>query len=719
MKIKKTSFGEELENYRDAIFMHHLQKAFGILREQIVPLLHDGNLREEALTVSESYDLMLEAFARNQNDPDRARMYEQMEKWSFEIWERLQFYPHEAETHNPYFHAREEWLKHHSIQPDFYQETLESCFTRRKMLNPKSKTYKQELFELSQEEDEALDNLFNQIWYSCLWTEQEAHQVSQLMESPAISQNVRVTATSAIVVALTHHFDERKYLQLVGLCCHPSLQVSQRALVGVCLTLFIHYENRTTHYTLWDVLAMLSELPKLEKRLQTIQLEFVNAAAAMKLSQHIQENCIPLVTREDSGWEEAHEWLREGADIYLSSFRHLKGFPFFAHPAHWFYLFDPDDCHVQSILNRFLDKQSETMHYLMQSVVFCDADKYSFCFTLDDMNESQLGMLVGQLEEQREAVMDQVVYQDSIRRRAEGMKEITGQFVQELNRFFKCYAYRGNSWDPFAQCADFWHLDPIRKLTADDSFTTVLINQLRKWEMTEWPLEGYPQFQEVEEFHLESLKTLIDLNIKNGANPRLVVYQLRQMIKEEREPQWAIRRLAKCVRMKKMEPGFNITLTDLEVYEKWLEMEPDNEKAATQYGKILLEAQEYEKALPYLHRWEFAVKNPLNPFRALTWALLNLQRIDEAKRYSQRVFTFEEHTFDDWVNAGHIAMVEGNVQEALRCYRTAIPLAKPSWTSEDIILNIEDVNAFVPKYTREFHVDMRLMVDTLERELKN
>jgi tetratricopeptide (TPR) repeat protein len=721
----------------------HLKDAFDILRRDLLPQCKDGRLREEGLTLCDSYDLMLDSVARAKDDPDRRRIFEQMTKWGFEMKTRLCLEHDLRFSTNHYTQMRKQHLAEPLPSYTELHELLETAHTERILLHADQPDYAEARDRVEKQQMKALDLLFEKIWTSDLWTETEAHEMHELTQSATLGTDVMCVITSAILMGLMHHFDERKYLQLVGLCCHSHLQVSQRALVGVCLTLCSYYDEMGYLDSVWNVMDMLAELPNIEKRLETIQLEFIHACVAEKVSKQLANNVIPVVTRESQLLQEEMEryseaeddldveemeakrsehqqkmsdklrilndWQRSGEDVYLSSFSALKHFSFFLDPAHWFYLFNHHNPYVRLIFDLFKGKQGESIRQLMDSVVFCNSDKYSFLFSLKDMPESQMGMFVQQLDEQREAMMENVTFHNSTRRRTEGMEEITRHYVQELNRFFKCWRFHHEMRDPFDDEANFWRATPTYRLVKDTDFLLVQIDLLRKWRRYLWASFCYMDLEEEGKHVVDCAKWRVEdcIDAKSYKEAGRLLFD---MMAKDQDPVWAIRRLAYCAR-------HTNSIDESLVLKRWVELEPDNTKAAVAYGKLLLRELEYEKALPYLHRWEFTAKDPLEALRSLTWALVNLNRPDEAKRYNDKVLTQYETTYDDWINAGHIAFLRGDLNGALERYRKALPLYK-GMTPEDIHYSVGELSEVIDRSKNDQMIDLAILQDIIDKEAK-
>lgn len=78
----------------------------------------------------------------------------------------------------------------------------------------------------------------------------------------------------------------------------------------------------------------------------------------------------------------------------------------------------------------------------MNSDVFCNSDKYSFCFTMLQMPESQRNLMQQQLNGQHEAseeLKERLKEMSQSKARAEF---VSRQYIHDLYRFFKLWSRR-------------------------------------------------------------------------------------------------------------------------------------------------------------------------------------------------------------------------------------------------------------------------------------
>jgi tetratricopeptide (TPR) repeat protein len=96
--------------------------------------------------------------------------------------------------------------------------------------------------------------------------------------------------------------------------------------------------------------------------------------------------------------------------------------------------------------------------------------------------------------------------------------------------------------------------------------------------------------------------------------------------------------------------------------------------------------------------------------------LINLKRADDALNYSQRVFAQSQPVYDDWINAGHIAFMQGDTQRALDLYRKAIPLYMES-NRENIYYSVGEIETILQPMPHERRIDIALIKDIIYKEI--
>lgn len=105
-------------------------------------------------------------------------------------------------------------------------------------------------------------------------------------------------------------------------------------------------------------------------------------------------------------------------------------------------------------------------------------------------------------------------------------------------------------------------------------------------------------------------------------------------------------------------------------------IDPDYDQALANLGNLYLAMEQWEEAIPYFER---LLNKPLyrTPYLAqnnLAWALHNLGRHDEAKRYYEKALFFNPKFCLALNNLGRLHAEQGDTREALRRFHKAIEL---------------------------------------------
>ena len=137
-------------------------------------------------------------------------------------------------------------------------------------------------------------------------------------------------------------------------------------------------------------------------------------------------------------------------------------------------------------------------------------------------------------------------------------------------------------------------------------------------------------------------------------------YQLADMFQPNHA--WTIRHLATCHR------ALKDYVKSLEYYKKAESLQPGNRTIIYHIGTCLVGMEHYDEALQYFYRLDLEEENNPKNWRAIGWCSLLSGRWGQAAKYYNRI-PEKERTADDWLNAGHVAWVSGNILTATDYYR--------------------------------------------------
>lgn len=657
---------------------------------------NDWTLRNRLEQAKVSYQYMLQYMRQGINDPERQKLYRQLlaETWELAEQTRISLLD---EVSTRYYHSLHKnkknmvagygmssWLKVLESFPD----DMAVC-----QLMPDNK---QSLDSALQRHEGTAQYLFLTTWGNSGWTAEEEQEARLYLESELLPVNDLCLFTGAILLSLMECFDPRKFSWLLDAATHADTQVNQRALVIIAIILHIHSSRLRLYPELMAKLSLLDEDGSFGKQLNRVYIQLLRSRETEKIDKKMREEIIPEMMRNvnimrnmkfgfeenpeendlNPDWEKAfessglgdkiremNELQLEGADVYMSTFAQLKTYPFFKEPYNWFY---PFDMHHSSIIKEFGFKptgDNAILSLILQSGFFCNSDKYSLCFTMAHIPQSQRTMMLSQMTSQDlDALMDESK-SSALRQYAERPDVISNQYVHDLYRFFKLSQRRHEFRDIFKEEIALHRIPALKDiLCKPELLITIADFHFRK----EHPAEA-----------LELYKELIALNHANADIFQKAGYCLQ---KEKRYKEaidaylkadvlkpdhvWTIRHLATCYRQ------IRDFASALEYYKKVEAIQPENHNILFYAGSCLAELERYEEALQYFFKLDFIESNCIKAWRAIGWCSFVNGKYEQAMKYYEKILA-SKPLAADYLNAGHVAWRTGKIEKAAELYSKA------------------------------------------------
>lgn len=656
----------------------------------------DWTLHSRLEQAKVSYQYMLQYMRQGINDPERQKLYRQLlaETWELAEQTRISLLD---ESSTRYYHALHKnkknmaagygmssWLKVLESFPD----DMAVC-----QLMPDNK---QSLDGALQRHEETAQYLFLTTWGNSSWSAEEEVEAKMYLNSELLPANDLCLLTGAILLSLMECFDPRKFSWLLDAVTHADTQVNQRALVVIAIVLHIHSNRLWLYPELETRLSLLNEDGSFGKQLNRIYIQLLRSQETEKIDKKMREEIIPEMMRNvnimrnmkfgfeenpeendlNPDWEKAfessglgdkiremNELQLEGADVYMSTFAQLKTYPFFKEPYNWFY---PFDMHHSSIIKEFGFKptgDNAILSLILQSGFFCNSDKYSLCFTMAHIPQSQRTMMLSQMTSQDlDALMDESK-SSALRQYAERPDVISNQYVHDLYRFFKLSQRRHEFRDIFKEEIALHRIPALKEiLCKPELLITIADFHFRK----EHPAEA-----------LELYKELIALNHANADIFQKAGYCLQ---KEKRYKEaidaylkadvlkpdhvWTIRHLATCYRQ------IRDFASALEYYKKVEAIQPESHNVLFYAGSCLAELERYEEALQYFFKLDFIESNCIKAWRAIGWCSFVNGKYEQAMKYYEKILA-SKPLAADYLNAGHVAWRTGKIEKAAELYSKA------------------------------------------------
>lgn len=690
----------------------------GRVKEALVQLegisesCNDWELRNQIREQQTAYNYLLQYAGQNAEDPNRKHIYRQIHQKALELtaWTKISLnIPYSSD---PFYNQIRTFQK---SAPRSYMEllllleaytedmgTLDLLFSEEKRHDQRKK--------ICQQHEEALNELFNKTWVHFHWSEVEAEEAWKIIESLLVTSNDKAVLISAVTLNLMHIWDKRKVQFLINACRNEDLQVSQRALVGLFFVLII-YESYLDHYPEIAInLSLLTEQNKFRNDLVELQSQILMTLETDKIIQQMNTEIIPnliknpklkkgnifLNTEEgvdinpeweammektginDSIWK-ITEFQMEGGDIHMGTFCHLKDFPFFKQTSHWFYPLDFNHPEFLAISEKISKDQLKFMEIILRSETFCNSDKYSFYLSFVQMpsiaKEMNLKANMQMVEDEKEMMMD-IMNPDL------SATIIRRHYIQDLYRFYHIYVKKYYTEEDMGE-------DEYDKYDKEDNLQRKICIWNNKWckdifsneikkniADTLLQRKSYKISSELYRNILNDEGESIEILQKIGytLQKREIIYGAIEYYKRAdlllTDHIWTLKHLAQCYKSR------NDYRKALNIYKQIDRLSPDDLNIAQQISECLIMLEQYEEAIPLLYKVLYWKEDSGNAQRAIAWCLFHTRKYEESLKYYNQIFESGNPIREDWLNAGHVYLVQKDIPMAVTYYKKAKEMCK-------------------------------------------
>lgn len=704
------------------------------LREALVQLdafLQSGSnwqLSNKLEQIKLSYQYMLQYMKQGTTDPERHKLYRQLLKETWEIADQTRLTLLD-EVSDHYYHSlrkNAKWYPKEYTLP-VLQRILEGFADE--MAVSQLDNYKK-VDTILKRHEEIVKMIFLTTWGNSSWTAEEKKQAENMLRSETVPVNAVCIFVSAVTLSLMECFDERKLHWLLDGIGHSDPQINQRALVGLVIILNL-YPTRIAFYPeLMARISLCKENPNFSRQLNHIYIQLLRSQDTEKINKKMREEILPGMMKSvnfmrnmkfdfeemdendlNPDWEKAisqsglgdkiremNDLQMEGADIYMSTFAQLKGFPFFKEPHNWFYPFDKMHSSVVHQVGLGKSDKVSVLSIVLQSDFFCNSDKYSFCFTIAEMPEAQRNAMLQQLFPQ-----EQDVTVEELNKTGKAREEvISNQYIHDLYRFFKLSQRREEFRNIFKEEIAL-HRNPVLK----DFFSTpALLADIADFHFTkEHPVEALEIYQLLiarQQANADIFqKTGFCLQKEKRYKEAIDAYLKADMLKPEHL--WTLRHLATCYRQMK---DFDVAL---EYYRRVEGIQPENRNILFYIGSCLAELKQYDEALQYFFKLDFLENNCIKAWRGIGWCSFVTGKHEQAMKYYDRILSGKPYA-TDYLNAGHVAWVLKHIEKAAKLYGEAMAESG----SKDTFLSTFEKDREILLKQGISEEDIPLMLDIIE-----
>lgn len=699
------SLHQEIE---DLIFQHKLASAFKKL-EVFIKESMSFELKQDFEQVHENYSYLLQFLMKGYQDTERQNVYDSICRNLTELNDKARqnalFYCPEL----PHFKGKNYYTNQGKLTIETAEVLLDKIISSRAvsdmLLQTKIEDDDQSLDEQSKQ---GIEELFRIFWLTDYYDEAEIFLFEKLVESEEIKWYEKCLIVSAVTLGLLNNFDVNKFVILIDSYLRKLPNISERAFTGLFLSV-CKYDRRLKYYPnlklrfltlidhdefIIDIKSLIYQLiitkdtEEISKKLQEeILPEMIKYAPEIREKLDIEK----LLSDKDEDeknpkWkelfkdipglydkmEELSKLQMQGSDMFMSTFSHLKHFPFFNNLTNWLLPFHAEEKSLQNIfLGETETIQAKDFLSAMESAPYiCNSDKYSFCFNLKALPDQQKHILLDMFIEESHSLSEMVNEEGKL---YQGLKSkiIITQYLQDLYRFFKLNPSKNHFEDIFQMELNLCNTNIFRMLVPE----TGALREIAEYYFEK---KHFPEAQEIFlsliEFDADNVEILQKLGFcyqhqKNYS--KAINYYLKADIIDSGNV-WTWRKLAYCYL--KSEDYENA----LKYYQEIEKEDPENWKVQAYIAHCLYAMKNYEQALNIFYKVDLL--NPDNPQILKTIAFLNFR----LKKYEEALSTYlklsaDQLNYIDFLNIGHLYWSMSQRQNAVEYYLKSI-IANPEGT---------------------------------------
>lgn len=692
-------------NIEEYLYNQNLIDVYAPLKSRI-DSTGNWELKEELDTIRNTHETMLRFTALGIEDPNGDKLYSSLIRQTYTLYDRTERLIRLSAHSEHRYTAVNKALKEDS-NLNHIQLVLETLCEKMQRLQKQKGDMRESIFrhdmeEASEQHEETLVRMFNQIWTSDVWHKSDYETAVNMLNSDVIRITDLAILVSAATLSLHEMFDFYKLQLLFDAYLNPNAEVNQRALVGIVLATR-QYEKRFHAFPeIATRLSFYKEDPRFVKELYTIHTQLQFCYKTESISNKMRYDIIPTILKsknferteygiqeidaeltkngENPEWynkkedDKASQKMREmadlqleGADIYMSTFSHMKSYPFFHQTAHWFYPFYTD--HPSIHLTEKLQNGSTgiLMRLILEKSPFSNSDKYSFCFMMDSIGSVGQDMLSQQMAEQLPPGEDMNSMIENNKSHKEKTSDISRRYIYDLYRFFNIYPYHLQFQSPFA--------DKRKAFSPLTSVSLSFMNEFtdEKMALAEFFMrkEFYKEAEELfKSFNPQKTETDTDIWQKIGfcqqkQGKHAEAYQ-SYITAEELSPEskWTLTHLAYVASI------LREYKTASRCYDYLLRNDPDNVKLLMKKAEMLVSTEHFEEALPITYKLYYLDDKSVKCRKIHAKILLMTgNSLEKAEELFAQVVNEEPEDEHNSINLAHTLYAQGRSAEAYRVYR--------------------------------------------------
>jgi len=540
--------------------------------------------------------------------------------------------------------------------------------------------------------------IFTKIWLSGNWKDTDRLFLMDVFNDPAFFNHEKALFVSAILLSLQKRMDAEKLSILMELCTHEQMEISQRALVAMVLSLYVQDDRITLYTEIAPRLASIMDNPLLQESLVRVFYQLIRSKDTENITKRMQEEILPEITKfgseiqdkirngegedlseefnpdwknriENAGlsvkMQEFSEMQLEGVDVYMSTFSSQKSYPFFQDFSNWFLPFYPSHSNLSELFENNPLEGASILDTVLKSDYLCSSDKYSFCFNILQIPSSYRSSMANQFGADSEAYEEINKAQMGLTTQFK-QEQTSNRYIQDLYRFFHLFNRKKDFKNIFSLPLDLHNTKSLSVyLQSEQALKRIGYLYFKNKNFTQALavfdlLITNKNFEA--EIHQKRGFCLQQIQDKAGA---LDAYLQADLIQPDSI--WTLKRIAACYRQLKS------PIKALEYYRRAELLEPGQIPLTMNIGHCLVEAGDYKEALKSYFKAEVLSDESPKTWRPIAWCSFMCKKYDQAGKYYEKILQFNP-TIEDFLNAGHLEWCKGLPKNAIEVYKRGIRL---------------------------------------------
>lgn len=545
--------------------------------------------------------------------------------------------------------------------------------------------------------EHSISSIFLLLWLTNKLNDNYADQLRNMIISDTLEWNDKCLVVSGLTMSLLRFFDPRKILLLTEFIETRQHQIYERAMVGLVITL-IFYNKRVLYYP--EITKALHELSKdgtIRGEIETVILQILMAQETEKITQEFEKDVLPEMKKmipkiedklqlgklfedediegKNPGWkdmidevpglfERIEKFTRmqmEGGDVFMGTFKMLKGFNFFKKMSNWFvpyYAQHPDLSNLSGSEPEVISRLLEGMDH---AFYICNSDKYSFVLNFMMLPEQQQSMIVTHFESELQQ-MKEMSDEEKILGQDSSSNTIFIQYIQDLYRFFKLFPSRIEFDDFFNGKIHFTRLSFYQTWFEQEKFTEKLAAFYFDNDHYAEAIEIYQHISSRSEPKAEYFEKIAFSWQKLGDYRQAIVfYRKAELFDCDRL--WVLKKIGFCY----------LKLKDFENAVTYLKeastLQPDDLLTQVQIGQCYLNLKQFEPALEHFSKVRYYQPDNMKAMRPVAYCHFVLGRLEEAAGFYEEILSSGSTTLYDFMNAGHVQLCLGQRKLAMEYYK--------------------------------------------------